>query len=529
MNVSSIITAIIGVILGFVSAHILLKKSAKSVINKAEEEAKKIIEEAKRESKKQLEEIKIEKRKAEVELKEYKSEIENQLKEQRNEIQKLEDEIRTKKIELENSEISLQRRLDEINKKEEAILKKEEELLAEKEELIKKEEEIASLKEEFFNKLQEIAGMSAEEAKEELKNQMIEKAKQEAEHIIREIKEKAEEEGKKEAKRILSLAIQKCSVDHTVDTTVTVVQLPSDEMKGRIIGRTGRNIRAFESATGVDVIVDDTPEAVVLSSFDPIRREVAKLTLEKLIVDGRIHPTRIEELIQKSQEEIAEIIKETGSNTVYELGIVGLHPELVKLVGKLKYRTSYGQSILQHSIEVAYLSSFIAGELGLDTQIAKRAGLLHDIGKAVDREQEGTHALIGADLASKYGENELIVNAIAAHHEEVEAISPYAMIVSAADSISSSRPGARKETLETYIKRVKKLEEIANSFEGVKNSYAVQAGREIRVIVEPEKVSDERASLLANEIAEKIQEEMQYPGYIKVNIIREVRYTSYAK
>lgn len=396
-------------------------------------------------------------------------------------------------------------------------------------EISKKEEELKALIEEEKKKLEEVAHMSEGEARELLLSRVEEEAREEAARILMRVEAETKEEAKRRSQEILALAISRCAVEFVTEKTVSVVPLPSEEMKGRIIGREGRNIRAFEAATGVDVLIDDTPEVVVLSCFNPIRREIARIALERLVADGRVHPARIEEVVRKVEEEMEVTIKETGEKAAFDVGVYGLHPELIKLLGKLKYRTSYTQNVLQHSIEVAFICGVMAGELGLDVKKAKRAGLLHDIGKAVDYEQEGPHALIGADLARKYGEDEEIVNAIAAHHEDVEAKSVLAILVQAADAVSSARPGARRELLETYIKRLQDLENIAYSFEGVQKAYAIQAGREVRIMVDSGKISDEEAVLLARDIARKIESEMKFPGVIKVTVIRETRAVEYAK
>jgi ribonucrease Y len=377
--------------------------------------------------------------------------------------------------------------------------------------------------------LERIAGMSTEEAKRVLMENMIGQAKMEAAATIKEIKEKAEQSAEKEAKEIIISAIYRCASDHTVESTVSVVALPSDEMKGRIIGREGRNIRSFETLTGIDVIVDDTPEAVILSGYDPVRREIARMALEKLVVDGRIHPTRIEEVVVKSQKEMAMMIREAGEQACFELGVHGLHEDIITLLGQLNYRTSYGQNVLQHSKEVAMLCGLMAAELGLDPVVAKRSGFLHDIGKAIDRETEGTHTEIGMNFLKKYNEHEYIINAVGSHHGDIPMISPYAVLVQAADAISGSRPGARREPLEGYIKRLEKLEELADSFKGVAKAYAIQAGREIRVIVENNEIDDVGSTILASDIARKIETEMEYPGQIKVTVIRETRTVEYAK
>ena len=389
--------------------------------------------------------------------------------------------------------------------------------------------EIAEIKEHQMALIEKISGLTAEEAKTILLKDVENQTKHEAAMMVKEIEQEAKENAEKKAKNIVSLAIQKVAADHVAETTVSVVNLPSDEMKGRIIGREGRNIRTIETLTGVDLIIDDTPEAVIVSSFDPIRREVARLALEKLIVDGRIHPARIEETVEKSRKEVESIIKQEGESATFETGVHGLHPELIKLLGKLKFRTSYGQNVLKHSIEVSHLAGVMAGELGVDVALAKRAGLLHDIGKAVDHEVEGSHVTIGADIAKKYRENKDVVHAIMAHHGDVEAQTIVASLVQAADAISAARPGARRENLETYIKRLQNLEEIANSFDSVEKSFAIQAGREIRIMVKPEKVNDEGMILVAKEIVKRIESELEYPGQIKVSMIRETRAVDYAK
>jgi ribonuclease Y len=395
--------------------------------------------------------------------------------------------------------------------------------------VVQKENSLNKMLEEEKVKLEKIAMMTAEEAKKMLMENMVEEAKHEVAPLIKEIKEKAKQQAIREAKEIIISAIQRTAADHSVETTVSVVNLPAEDMKGRIIGKEGRNIRAFETATGVDVIIDDTPEAVILSGFDPLRREIAKLALEKLIVDGRIHPTRIEELVEKSRKEMEDKLAEIGEQACLEVGVHNVHPEIMKLLGRLQYRTSYGQNVLQHCKEVALLSGLMAGELGFDGALAKRAGLLHDIGKSIDRYTEGTHTAIGVEVAKKYHENPIVINGIAAHHEDVEPISPISVLVAAADAISGARPGARRETLEAYVKRLQKLEEVGNSFNGVAKTYAIQAGREIRVIVEPDRIDDAMSVVLASDIAKKIQEEMEYPGVIKVTVLREFRAVDFAK
>ena len=529
MDINLIIGLVAGAIAGGVVAYLFATKSSKSVVKKDSADFDAYKDKELHKLEKEENALKSDRREFELEIKEKSLEAEKTINAKIAKIERREQDAKNSEKQIRKQESNLDKRDSELDgfKKtledlEKALSQREEDIEARKKDI---ELEISH----YQSKLEDVAGMTRDQAKADLIESMVDKARIEADKLAIEIKQNAKDDARKEAKKIIGLAIQKCSVDHTVETTVSTVSLPSDEMKGRIIGRTGRNIRAFENATGVDIIVDDTPEVVILSSFDPIRREIAKITLEKLISDGRIHPTRIEELISKSEEEIAEKIRETGQQTLLDLGITGVHPEIVKTIGKLQYRTSYGQNILQHSIEVALLCSFMAAELGLNAATAMRAGLLHDIGKAVDREQEGTHALIGGEIGRKYGESELIVNAIESHHEEREAFSIYAYLTTAADAISSSRPGARRETLETYVKRVKKLEEIAKSYKGVSQCFAVQAGREIRVIVEPNKVNDNQANSIAKDIANQIENEMQYPGNIKVNVIREVRYSDYAK
>jgi len=488
-------------------------------IKKAEAEAEKILKDAEKEAKN----LKREK------LLEVKDEWLRKK-------QEFDNEVNHKRQKLLNYEKQLESREENLEKRFELVLEKERETQAlgkkierQREELEKKNNELERLIYEQNIRLEKTAGLTAEEAKKMLMENMVDKARSEASAYIKEIRDKARAEAKQEAQKIVVQAIQRTAVDHAVETTVSVVQLANDDMKGRIIGREGRNIRAFEAKTGVDVIVDDTPEAVILSAFDQFRREVARIALERLIADGRIHPARIEEVVDKVQEELEEEIMREGENTLIQLGIHGVHPELVKHIGKMKYRSSYGQNLLQHSIEVAYITGIMAAELGLDANLAKRAGLLHDIGKTVDRSVEGPHALIGYELAKKYKENPIVVNAIGSHHEDIEMEHPIAALVQAADAISGARPGARREPLESYVKRLENLEKLAESFEGVEKTYAIQAGREIRVVVEPDKVDDDFSDKLAYEIAQKIQEELEYPGQIKVTVIREVRKIAYAK
>jgi ribonuclease Y len=437
--------------------------------------------------------------------------------------------IRAEQQKLKDSEIDLKRRDETITKRETEFTARESFLNSKEKTLRTKDNELTKLVAMENEKLEKISHMTQDEAKKILMTNLEGQVRYEAAQMIKEIKDNAKAEAENEAKEIVVQAIQRCAADATVESTVSVVHLPSDEMKGRIIGREGRNIRSFEEATGVDVIVDDTPEAVILSGFDPIKREIARMALEKLITDGRIHPGRIEELIKKSEKEIEKKMKEASEEVIFELDVHGLKPKLVEMIGRLKYRTSYGQNVLQHCKEVAMLAGLMASELGLDPKIAIRAGLLHDIGKAIDRETEGTHSQLGAELAAKNGESEVISNAIAAHHEDVPPISVYPILIQAADTISSTRPGVRRETLTNYVNRLTKLEEIADSFRGVSKTYVIQAGREIRCIVEPEQISDAQSEELARQIAQKIQDEMEYPGQIKVTIIRETRFTEFAK
>ncbi len=416
----------------------------------------------------------------------------------------------------------LDKKLDAVEQREDSVVKKQKEIQ-------KLCDDTKALYNSQLKELERISNLSSEEARQLLLSDIKKQIKHEAAIMIRDIETKAKEEGDRKAKEIIARAIQKCSAEHVAETTVSVVTLPNDEMKGRIIGREGRNIRTLETLTGVDLIIDDTPEAVILSSFDPIRREVARISLEKLIIDGRIHPARIEEMVEKSKKEVDNYIKEQGEQATFDTGVHGLHPELIKLLGRLKFRTSYGQNVLNHSIEVSYLAAAMAAELGVDINLSKRAGLLHDIGKAVDHEVEGPHVQIGADLAKKYRESKEVINAIAAHHGDIEPITIEAVLVQAADAISAARPGARRETLESYIKRLEKLEEIANSFDGVEKSFAIQAGREIRIMVKPEDVADDDIAYIARDIVKMIEGELEYPGQIKINVIRETRAIEYAK
>ena len=453
--------------------------------------------------------------KAKEEIVNSRRELDQEIKERRGEVQRQENRLIQK-------EENLERRSDSFEKKEQELEKKVRQLDEEK-------QKIEELHEERMKELQKISNLNKEEAKQILLKEVEKDITAEKANIIREETQKAKDEVNKKAKELLTYTIQKCAADHSQETTVSIVALPSDEMKGRIIGREGRNIKALETLTGVDLIIDDTPEAVVLSGFDPLRREVAKITLEKLIEDGRIHPAKIEEMVEKAKQEVEETIKEEGERAVLETGVIGLHPDIVKLLGKLKYRTSYGQNVLNHSIEVSNLARIMAEELGLDAKLARRAGLLHDIGKALDHDMEGTHVEIGVEILKKYKENPLVINAVEAHHEDVEPQTLEAVLIQAADAISASRPGARRETLEAYIKRLQNLEEIADSFDGVDKSFAIQAGREVRIIVKPDKINDDQMTILARDVAKKVENEMDYPGQIKVNVIRETRIVDYAK
>ena len=441
----------------------------------------------------------------------------------------LDAEIRERRGEVQVQEKRIMQKEENLEKKMDSLEKREKDLIRKGEELEGKKNEVLETLNKQIEELQRISGLSQEEAKQHLLSEVEKQLTAEKATLLREMQAKTKEEATKNAKEIIGYAIQKCAADHTSETTVSIVALPNEDMKGRIIGREGRNIKTLETLTGIDLIIDDTPEAVVISGFDPLRREVAKLALEKLIEDGRIHPAKIEEMVEKAKEEIEAIIKEEGERAIIETGVIGLHPDLTKLIGKLKYRTSYGQNVLNHSIEVSNLARIMAEELGLDPKLARRAGLLHDIGKALDHDMEGTHVEIGVDILKKYKENEKVINAVQAHHGDVEPQTIEAVLIQAADAISASRPGARRETLETYIKRLESLEQIADSFEGVEKSFAIQAGREIRIIVKPEKISDDQMVLTARDIAKRVEDEMEYPGQIKVNLVRETRVVEYAK
>jgi len=503
-----LISAVIFTFVGF----FIRKRIAESKLESAEKEAKRIVEAAAKEAENKKKEEII---KAKEEIMAARKDLDAEIRERRGEVQQQERRIVQKE--------------ENLDRKTEMLEKKEKEIDEKKAELESKKQELEQAIKKQLDELQKISGLSKDDAKKQLLNEMEKQIVSEKAALLRDIEAKTKEEAEKNAKQVIGYAIQKCAADHTSETTVSIVALPNDDMKGRIIGREGRNIKTLETLTGIDLIIDDTPEAVVISGFDPLRREVAKIALEKLIEDGRIHPAKIEEMVEKAKEEIENTIKEEGERAVMETGVVGLHPDLVRLIGKLKYRTSYGQNVLNHSIEVSNLARIMADELGLDPKIARRAGLLHDIGKALDHDMEGTHVEIGVDILKKYKENPMVINAVQAHHGDVEPQTIEAVLIQAADAISASRPGARRETLETYIKRLEALENIADSFEGVDKSFAIQAGREVRIIVKPEKITDDQMTIMARDIAKKVEEEMEYPGQIKVNLVRETRVVEFAK
>ncbi len=488
------------------------KRVVEEKLGNADDRAREIIDEA-------LKTAETKKREAMLEVKEEsmrtRNELEKETKERRAELQRYERRVLSKE--------------ESLDKKTEAIERREAGFAVREEQLAKKHAEVEELSAKRLQELERISGLTSEQAKEYLLKTVEDDVKHETAKLVKELESRAKEEANKKAKDYIVTAIQKCAADHVAETTISVVQLPNDEMKGRIIGREGRNIRTLETMTGVDLIIDDTPEAVILSGFDPIRREVARIALEKLIVDGRIHPARIEEMVEKAQKEVDTMIREEGESATLEVGVHGIHPELVRLLGRMKFRSSYGQNALKHSIEVAHLSGLLAGEIGADVRMAKRAGLLHDIGKSIDHEMEGSHIQIGVELCKKYKESATVINAVESHHGDVEPTSLIACIVQAADTISAARPGARRETLETYTNRLKQLEDIANSFKGVEKSFAIQAGREVRVMVVPDQVDDAAMVLMARDISKQIEAELEYPGQIKVNVIRESRVTDYAK
>lgn len=513
LTIIGVIVAIaVSVPVTFIMTTNYRKQQFEKKIGNAEEKARAIIDEA-------LVTAETKKREALLEVKEESIRTRNDL----------EKEIRDRRNEVQRNERRIQQKEEAIDRKTETLERKEQSLNSREDSLRKQKEQVEKLGEQRVQELERISGLTSEQAKEYLLKIVEEDVRHDSAVMIKEIEAEAKEEAEKRAKEYVVGAIQRCAADHVAESTISVVQLPSDEMKGRIIGREGRNIRTLETMTGVDLIIDDTPEAVVISGFDPIRREVARIALEKLIVDGRIHPARIEEMVEKAQKEVDARIKEEGEAATLEVGVHGIHPELVKLLGRMRFRTSYGQNALKHSIEVAQLSGLLAGELGLDVRMAKRAGLLHDIGKSVDHEMEGSHVQLGAELCRKYKESPIVINSVESHHGDVEPATLIACIVQAADTISAARPGARRETLETYTTRLNQLEEITNSFKGVSNSYAIQAGREVRVMVVPEQISDTDMVLLARDISKKIEDEMEYPGQIKVSVIRESRATDYAK
>lgn len=507
-----LLIVVLAVVIGAGTGYWMRKKTAEAQIGSAEEAARKIVAEAEEKGEAKKKEALLE---AKEDIHKLRLELDRDTKERRTDLQRLERRLVQK-------EENLDRKIDSLEKKEDALNAKETALEA-------SQVKINELHDKQLSELERISSLTFEEARTMLLASTEEEIKHETAIMVKELEQQAKEEADKRARNIISLAIQRCAADHVAETTVSVVALPNDEMKGRIIGREGRNIRTLETLTGIDLIIDDTPEAVILSGFDPVRREVARIALEKLITDGRIHPARIEEMVEKAQKEVEQRIKEAGEQATFETGVHGLHPEIIKLLGRLKYRTSYGQNVLKHSIEVCHLAGVMAAELGVDVMLAKRGGLLHDIGKAVDHEVEGPHVTIGADLAKKYRESPEVINAIAAHHGDVEATTVQSVLVAAADAVSAARPGARRESLESYLKRLTRLEEIAESFEGVDRSFAIQAGREIRIMVKPDKVDDVNSVGLARDIVKKIEGELEYPGQIRVTVIRETRAVDYAK
>ena len=510
--IAVVITLLVTAVVVYFVTTAYYKKVTEAKIGNADEKAREIIDEA-------VKTAETKKREAMLEVKEESIRVKNDL----------DKEVKERRAEIGRSERRIVQKEENLDKKLEAIEKREAGFAAKEEEINRQKAQVAKLNEERVKELERISGLTSEQAKDYLLKTVEEDVKIDTAKLIKEMEHKAKEEADKKAKEYVVTAIQKCAADHVAETTISVVQLPNDEMKGRIIGREGRNIRTLETLTGVDLIIDDTPEAVILSGFDPIRREVARIALEKLIVDGRIHPARIEEMVEKAQKEVETMIREEGEAATLEVGVHGIHPELVRLLGRMKFRTSYGQNALKHSIEVAQLSGLLAAEIGVDVRTAKRAGLLHDIGKSVDHDMEGSHIQIGVDLCRKYKESPIIINAVEAHHGDVEPESLIACIIQAADTISAARPGARRETLETYSNRLKQLEDISNGFKGVEKSFAIQAGREIRIMVVPEQISDADMVLLARDISKQIEAELEYPGQIKVNVIRESRVTDYAK
>ena len=509
---TAIIAAVVGLAIGIVAGYFTRKNISEAKIGEADSLAKNIIDQANKDAETMKKEKLLE---AKEEIHKFRSDAEKENRERRSELQKYERRVIQKEESLDRKQQSIESKESNLNQKLRAV--------------DEKQKEVEAIKVKQLEKLEDISGITSEKAKDIILSNAEKEVRHEMSIMIKEIETQAKEDAEKKSREIIGYAIQKCAADHVAETTVTVVNLPNDEMKGRIIGREGRNIRTLETLTGIDLIIDDTPEAVILSGFDPIRREIARIALEKLISDGRIHPARIEEMVEKAKKEVENIIKEYGEQAIFETGVHSLHPELVKLLGRLNYRTSYGQNVLKHSIEVAHIAGIMAAEIGADIKLAKRAGLLHDIGKAVDHEMEGTHVEIGMNLLRRYKESKDVIHAMSTHHGDYEPQTVEAVLVTAADAISAARPGARRETLEAYIKRLEKLEEIANSYDGVDKSYAIQAGREIRIMVKPEKINDEEIHLLARDITKKIEDELEYPGQIKVSIIRETRAVEYAK
>ena len=510
--VAAIIAAVVGLAIGIGAGYFVRKNISEAKIGEADSLAKNIIDQANKDAETMKKEKLLE---AKEEIHKFRSDAEKENRERRSELQKYERRVIQKEESLDRKQQSIESKESNLNQKLRAV--------------DEKQKEVEAIKVKQLEKLEDISGITSEKAKDIILSNAEKEVRHEMSIMIKEIETQAKEDAEKKSREIIGYAIQKCAADHVAETTVTVVNLPNDEMKGRIIGREGRNIRTLETLTGIDLIIDDTPEAVILSGFDPIRREIARIALEKLISDGRIHPARIEEMVEKAKKEVENIIKEYGEQAIFETGVHSLHPELVKLLGRLNYRTSYGQNVLKHSIEVAHIAGIMAAEIGADIKLAKRAGLLHDIGKAVDHEMEGTHVEIGMDLLRRYKESKDVIHAMSTHHGDYEPQTVEAVLVTAADAISAARPGARRETLEAYIKRLEKLEEIANSYDGVDKSYAIQAGREIRIMVKPEKINDEEIHLLARDITKKIEDELEYPGQIKVSIIRETIAVEYAK